>query len=182
MVRTNQLPNWNRLDLVTNSFGQGIAVTPIQIVSAMATIANDGLRMRPHFVREIRSSGETRPVAPEPVEQVVSPRTARTLRGMMVQVLEQKALEQWRVPNFRTAGKTGTADYATIAGYKSGKTIASVVALAPAESPRFAILIRLDAPEAIYGGRVAVPVLADLLPALYTHYRIPPSDAVPGGQ
>jgi cell division protein FtsI/penicillin-binding protein 2 len=182
MIRTNQRPDWNRLDLVTNSFGQGVAVTPIQVISAMASIANDGLRMRPHFVREIRSPRGTQTIAPEPVERVISPHTAQTLRGMMVQVLEQKALEQYRVPGFRTAGKTGTADYATIGGYKSGKTVASVVALAPAESPRLAILIRLDAPEAIYGGRVAVPVLSELLPALYTYYRIAPSDAVPGGQ
>jgi cell division protein FtsI/penicillin-binding protein 2 len=116
------------------------------------------------------------------VSQVVSPRIAQTLRGMMVHVLEQQALEQWKVPGYRAAGKTGTADYATIGGYKSGKTYASVVALAPAEAPRFAILIRLDAPAAIYGGVVAVPVLAELLPALYTYYRVPPTEAIPGGQ
>jgi cell division protein FtsI/penicillin-binding protein 2 len=182
MVRTNQRADWNKIDLVTNSFGQGIAVTPIQVAAAMATIANDGARMRPRFVREIRSPGGIQTIPPEQVGQVVSPRTAQTLRGMMVHVLEQQALEQWRIPGYRTAGKTGTADYATIAGYKSGKTFASVVAMAPAEAPRFAISIRLDAPDAIYGGRVAVPVLAELLPALYTYYRVAPSDAIPGGQ
>jgi len=182
MVRTNQRADWNKLDLVTNSFGQGIAVTPIQLASAMAAVANDGLRMRPRFVRELRSPRGIQTIAPEPVSQVVSPRIAQTLRGMMVHVLEQQALEQWRIPGYRAAGKTGTADYATIGGYKSGKTYASVVALAPAEAPRFAILIRLDAPAAIYGGVVAVPVLAELLPALYTYYRVPPTEAIPGGQ
>jgi cell division protein FtsI/penicillin-binding protein 2 len=182
MVRTNQRPDWNKLDLVTNSFGQGIAVTPIQLAAAMSSLANDGLRMRPHFVREIRSPQGVQTIAPQAEAQVVSPRTAQTLRGMMVHVLEQPALEQWRIPGYRAAGKTGTADYATIGGYRSGKTYASVVALTPAEAPRLAILIRLDAPAAIYGGVVAVPVLAELLPALYTYYRIPPSDTIPGGQ
>ncbi|MFN0072102.1 MAG: peptidoglycan D,D-transpeptidase FtsI family protein [Chloroflexota bacterium] len=182
MVRTNRTSDWNKLDLITNSFGQGIAVTSMQVVTAMSAIANDGLRMRPRLVREIRTPNGVQTIPPEPVEQVISPRTAQTLRGMMVHVLEQKALEQWRLPGYHAAGKTGTADYATIAGYKTGKTFASVVALAPAEAPRFAILIRLDAPEAIYGGRVAVPVLAELLPALYTYYRVPPSEAIPGGQ
>lgn len=182
MMRTPRVTDWNRLDLVTNSFGQGIAVTPIQVITAMASLGNDGLMMRPRFVREIRRPGGVETIAPEPVEQVISPRTAQVLRGMMVHVLEQKSLEPYRIPGYRAAGKTGTADYATIGGYKSGKTYASVVALAPAEAPRFAVLIRLDAPEAIYGGRVAVPVLAELLPALYTYYRIPPSEGIPGGQ
>lgn len=182
MMRTPAAAHWNRLDLVTNSFGQGIALTPMQVITAVAGVGNDGLMMQPRFVREIRRPDGVESVDPRPVRQIVSPYTAQVLRGMMVHVIEQKALDQYRIPGYRTAGKTGTADFATVGGYKSGKTFASVVALAPAAEPRFAILIRLDAPEAIYGGRVAVPVLAGLLPELYAYYRVPPSDIVPGGQ
>jgi stage V sporulation protein D (sporulation-specific penicillin-binding protein) len=181
-VRTYRSPAWNRLDLATNSFGQGIAATPIQVITAMSAIANDGVLMKPHLVQEIRRPEGIQTIAPEPVERIISPRTAQVLRGMMVHVLEQKDLEQWRVPGYRTAGKTGTADFAANGGYNTGKTFASVIAFAPAAEPRFAILIRLDAPEKIYGGVVAVPVLSELLPQLYTYARIPPSDAIPGGQ
>ena len=73
------------------------------------------------------------------------------------------------------AAKTGTADFPTDLGYTSGKTFASMVALIPADSPKLAILIRLDAPEAIYGGAVAAPVLKRVGSEFAAYYRIPPT-------
>lgn len=175
--------NWGRIDLATNSYGQGIAVTPIQVISAVSAIANQGVRMRPRLVRELRRGAERSPLPPEPVGQVISPRAAAELTQMMVAVLEQKALEQYRVPGYRLAGKTGTADLPTAAGYTSGKTYASAVVFGPLPDPAFTILIRIDAPEAIYGGVVAVPVVKTLVENLVAYFRIParpaPDEAQP---
>lgn len=177
-VRRPGSERWTRLDLATNSYGQGIAVTPIQMVAAIAAIANDGVLMRPQIVRELRRGGTVQPVHPEVVRRVVSAKTARTLTEMMVEVMNQKALEQHRAHNrlegYQIAGKTGTADFPTDLGYTSGKTFASLVGFAPAENPRFVMLVRLDAPEGIYGGVAAAPVFMRIARDLLAYYRIPP--------
>jgi cell division protein FtsI/penicillin-binding protein 2 len=111
------------------------------------------------------------------VRRVVSPTTARTLRDMMVAVDEQPSLQPFRIPGYRVAAKTGTADVPTNLGYTSGKTFASIVALLPADRPKLAVLIRIDAPEAIYGGVVAAPVLQHLGQELLDYYRIPAATA-----
>ena len=92
---------------------------------------------------------------------------------MMAAVLEQPALEAHRVPGYRFAGKTGTADIPTNLGYTSGKTFASIVAFGPLPNPKFSLLIRLDGPEAIYGGAAAAPVLKRLAQDLVAYYRLP---------
>jgi cell division protein FtsI/penicillin-binding protein 2 len=177
-LRTNQTAGWTRVDLATNSYGQGVAVTPLQLLSATASLAHDGIRMKPQFVREVRGPNGTQVIEPEMVDQVVSPKTARTVVEMMVEVAQQESLRQHRIPGYRIALKTGTADTPTNLGYNLDLTFASVVALLPADDPRFAVLIRLDGPEALYGGVVAAPVVKQLAQELFTYYRIPPSDPV----
>jgi len=172
-MRTPNDPAWSVVDLATNAFGQGIAVTPLQMLNAIAAIGNDGVLMKPTIIKEIdRPEG---PVISEPkqVRRVISAETARKVREMMVAVDEQPALQAQRIPGLRVAAKTGTADFPTNLGYTSGKTFASMVALIPADRPRLAILIRLDAPEAIYGGTVAAPVLKRVGAELAAYYRIP---------
>lgn len=178
MMRTPAMEGWTKVDLATNSFGQGIAVTSLQVLSAVASLANDGVLVRPQIVREVRRGADVEVVEPEPVRQAVSPRTARTLVNMMVEVANQEGLRPHRVPGYRMALKTGTADTPTSLGYDTGKTFASVVALLPADDPKFAVLIRLDGPEAIYGGATAAPVLKQVAQELFSYYRIPPSDLV----
>ncbi len=173
MVRSNQSDRWSRADLATNAYGQGITVTPLKMLSAIAALGNDGTLVRPRLVRELRSAEGATPLAPERVRQVVSPRTARTLLQMMVEVGQQEALKPHRVPGYTLALKTGTAETPTNLGYDQNYTFASVVSLFPAEAPRFAVLIRLDGPEALYGGVVAVPVLKQLAQELLAYYRIP---------
>jgi cell division protein FtsI/penicillin-binding protein 2 len=174
-VRTNHDPDWTRVDQATNAFGQGIAVTPVQLLQAVSVFANDGQLVRPRLVREIRGPNGVVDIPPEVERQVVSPETARTLVQMMVAVDEQPDLIPDRVPGYRIAVKTGTADTPTNVGYNTALTIGSLVALFPAEQPRFAVLIRLDGPEKLYGGLVAAPVLKDLAQELLTYYRVPPS-------
>jgi cell division protein FtsI (penicillin-binding protein 3) len=174
-IRTPDDSAWTIVDLATNAFGQGMAVTPLQMLNAVATIGNDGVLMRPTIIKEIDGPDGLQVVEPRQIRRVISSETARTLREMMVTVIEQPALQPHRIPGIRVAGKTGTADFPTDLGYTSGKTFASIVALIPAERPKLAILIRLDAPEAIYGGAVAAPVLKRVGSELAAYYRIPTS-------
>jgi cell division protein FtsI/penicillin-binding protein 2 len=174
-VRTNTNPDWTRVDQATNAFGQGIAVTPVQLLQAEAAFANDGQLVRPRLVRAIRGPDGVQDLAPQVVRQVVSPQTAHSLLQMMVAVDEQPDLKPDRVAGYRIAAKTGTADTPTNVGYNTALTIGSLVALFPAEAPRFAVLIRLDGPEKLYGGLVAAPVLKELAQELLTYYRVPPS-------
>lgn len=179
-VRTNTTDGWTRVDLATNSYGQGIAVTPVQMLQAVASFANDGVLMRPRLVREVRGADGPRALEPEAVSRTVSPETARTLVRMMTEVGAQEAYNPYQVPGYRVALKTGTADTPTSLGYNTSRTFASTVALLPAESPRFAVLVRIDGPEALYGGVAAVPVLMQLAGEMFTYYGIPPSEPIPG--
>ncbi len=177
-VRTNASDRWSRVDLATNAYGQGIAVTPLQMLAAVAAFGNDGTIMRPRLVREVRDANGTTILQPEPVRRAVSPKTARTVLQMMVEVAQQEDLKPHRIPGYTLALKTGTADTPTNLGYDLNHTFASVVSIFPAEEPRFAVLIRLDGPEALYGGVVAVPVLKQLAQEMLTYYRVPPNDLV----
>jgi cell division protein FtsI/penicillin-binding protein 2 len=175
-MRTNKDPGWTVVDRATNAFGQGIAVTPVQLLEAIAVFANDGKLVRPRLVRAVRGPSGEQDLAPEVVPgQVVSPQTARTLIQMMVAVDEQPDLIPDRVSGYKIAVKTGTADTPTNVGYNTALTIGSLVSLFPADAPRFAVLIRLDGPEKLYGGLVAAPVLKDLAQELLTYYRVPPT-------
>jgi cell division protein FtsI/penicillin-binding protein 2 len=143
------------------------------MLNAVAAIGNDGVLMRPTVVKEIDGPEGPRPIEPRQIRRVLSVETARMLREMMVTVIDQPALLPHRIPGIRVAGKTGTADFPTDLGYTSGKTFASIVALVPADKPKLAILIRLDAPEAMYGGTAAAPVLKRVGSELAAYYRIP---------
>jgi cell division protein FtsI/penicillin-binding protein 2 len=174
-VRTNQDADWTRVDQATNSFGQGIAVTPVQLLQAESVFANDGQLVRPRLVRAIRGPDGVVDLPPEVERQVVSPQTAHSLLQMLVAVDEQPDLIPDRVAGYRIAAKTGTADTPTNLGYNTALTIGSLVALFPADAPRFAVLIRIDGPEKLYGGLVAAPVLKELAQELLTYYRVPPT-------
>ncbi|MBI4494018.1 MAG: penicillin-binding protein 2 [Chloroflexi bacterium] len=180
LVRSYRDPGWGRIDLATNSYGQGIAVTPLQMLTAVSALANGGVLMQPTLVKEVRANGQTQRVAPTTVRRVVSEQTARSLTEMMIAVAQQPALEAYRLPGYVLAAKTGTSDFPTATGYTSGKTYASVVAFAPAHRPRFSILIRIDGPEALYGGVVAMPVLKSLASEIFSYLRIP-AEPLPAG-
>jgi len=174
-MRTPRTPGWTRIDQATNAYGQGIAVTPLQLLQAESVFANEGRLVRPRFVRAIVGPGGIQELEPQVVRQVVSAKTARTMLQMMVAVHEQAALKPYRVAGYHIAAKTGTADTPTNVGYNTDLTVGSLVALLPAEQPRFAVLIRLDGPERLYGGIVAAPVLQQLAQELLDYYRVPPS-------
>jgi len=167
---------WTRTDLATNSYGQSISVTPLQMITAIAAIGNHGVLMRPQLVREIRGPEGVERMTPEPIRQVVSPKTADTVLDMMVSHWRQSAFTSIQIAGYTLATKSGTADIPGPGGYSSGKTYASMVGFGPIPNPRFVIMVRLDRPEAVYGGTVAAPVLRELANDLFSYYRIPPTE------
>lgn len=153
---------WSRVGLANIAFGQGVAATPLQMLQAAATIANEGVRVAPRIVRRASEGPETVGwPAPSPPVRVISAKTARTVTRMMTWVTrEGGTAEAAAIPGFRVAGKTGTAqkiDPVTRA-YSRELYVASFVGFVPASSPEVVVLVLLDEPKrSYYGGKVAAP-------------------------
>ncbi len=178
-VRLPADPDWYRADLASNSFGQGLSATPLQVIGMVSAIANGGTLMRPYVVQETRGADGVRTTRPEAVRRVISEATARTLTAMMREVVEANALA--RVPGYSAAGKSGTAYVPTReAGprgdaYVEEVTIPSYVGFAPLNDPRVAILVKLDyLSSADFGGVLTAPVFARLARDVLTYLRVPP--------
>jgi cell division protein FtsI/penicillin-binding protein 2 len=167
-------PEWHESDLGTNSFGQGLAVTPLQMVMAVGALANRGVMIRPHVVDALVEGGRVVYAKRISAGQVISKDTARTVTEMMVEVVERGApLAQ--VDGYRIAGKTGTAQTPVVGGYDPNLTIASFIGFAPADDPRFVVLVKLDKPTASsWGTQTAAPTFATVARILFTQLEIPP--------
>jgi cell division protein FtsI/penicillin-binding protein 2 len=166
---------WHESDLATNSFGQGLSVTPLQMISAVAAIANDGVLMQPFIVAEKHyDDGRVEHAQPVPLDWAVSPETARMVVEMMAQTVEYGATRA-QVTGYRVAGKTGTAQLPTAFGYDETKTIASFVGFAPVDDPQVIVLVRLDKPtSSSWGSQTAAPSFARLAERLFVLLGIPP--------
>lgn len=155
-------PLWSPFDLATNSFGQGLAVTPLQVTAAVSVIANGGLLVRPHVAEAMIYRGQVIKPGTTVIRRVIKPETAATMRSMMVDVVEN-GTKTAQVPGYRVAGKTGTAQIATESGYHLTETIHSFVGFAPAENPIFVALVKLDKPTASpWAEYTAAPTFAEL--------------------
>ena len=174
MLKTPGDPDWHESDLGTNSFGQGIAVTPLQMAMAVAAVANDGLLMKPYVVQQIGEGDRTLWVQPTVVRRTVQAQTARTLTAMLATAVEQET-ELAQVPGYRVAGKTGTAQIPVPGGYHPTLTVASFVGYLPADDPAFVILVVINKPQVSpWGGQVAAPVFAHIAQQLVTLLDVPP--------
>ncbi len=174
---------WSRMRLANIGFGQGISVTPLQLLSAYCAIANGGWLVRPRLLRAImHPDGATEHAGRPQPEHILSEATCERMRRVMTRVVEEGTGKTARVPGRTVAGKTGTAQKPTPeAGFKSGKYIASFAGFAPAEDPKIAVLVIIDEPRrAHYGGIVAAPASRAICERALTHLRVPP--ATPGAQ
>ena len=168
---------WSPVDLATNSFGQGISVTPLQMVQAASVIANGGELVRPRIVRAVITENDVRAVPIVIERRVIREDTAAQLRLMMQAVVDGVAGHPAQTPGWPVAGKSGTSDVAEEGVYLEGESIASFVGFAPADDPRVVVLIKLDRPQGqIFGGVVAAPVLSDVLEDALPYLGIPPSN------
>jgi cell division protein FtsI/penicillin-binding protein 2 len=174
-LRTPGDLRWHDSDLGANAYGQGLAVTPLQMISAVAAVANEGRLMRPFLVsRQVMPDGTVRTSEPVVRGQPISADTARALTEMLVQVVEE-GVPQAHVPGYRIAGKTGTAEIPVPGGYDPNWTIASFVGYGPVEDPQLIILVRLDRPRtARSGAETAAVVFSRLASRLFALLGIPP--------
>jgi cell division protein FtsI/penicillin-binding protein 2 len=181
-VRTaeNDPASWREVDMATNSFGQGISVTPLQMAMAIASLANDGKLMKPMLVKEvIGPDGKVQKTEPEVVRQVVSPETARTLLDMMGVVVEGVPTSLLDVKGYTVGGKTGTANVASPrGGYKDETYISSFVGVVPLENPELMIMVKIDEPKGLpWGTVVAAPAFGRIAQGALAYFKIPPYDA-----
>ena len=167
---------WYEVDLATNSFGQGISLTPIQMVMAIGSVANEGKMMAPHVVKSMIIDGRQYEVNPVIVGTPLKPETATTLTSMLVTSLEEESSVAL-VEGYSVAGKTGTAEIPTEFGYTSSVTNTSFVGWGPAEDPKFLVYIWLEKPTiSIWGSEVAAPVFSDIVKNLVVLMDIPPDN------
>lgn len=172
------------VSLATQSFGQGMTSTAVQLASAWGALANGGVLMRPYLVSKVVDPDgvvllENRPTE---VRQVVSAATARKVISMLESVVVKGGTApKAAMEDYRVAGKTGTAQKADpVARGYSDKRLASFVGVLPAENPRAVILVIVDEPKTdVYGGLVAAPAFKEIATAAMAHLAVPPSREVP---
>jgi cell division protein FtsI/penicillin-binding protein 2 len=167
---------WQEIDIATASFGQGIAVTPIQMIRAVSAIANGGNLMEPKIVKAmVDTSGKTTTIPPKNIKTIFSKKTAEQVTEMMVAAVENGEAKYAKPPGYRIAGKTGTAQIPVEGYYDDKKTIASFVGFAPADTPKFVMLVTLREPSSSqWGSETAAPLFFNIAKDLFLYYGISP--------
>lgn len=176
---------WTPIDQATTAFGQGaMAMTPLQLVAAVGTVANGGIFVQPHLIRRIydpRTGVTEKWTAPEK-HSVIRPDTAHLVSELLAENIEQGTQMAGKVPGYRVAGKTGTAQKTAEGGrgYIAGATIASFIGYMPANNPQLLCLVVVDSPHAEggWGNTVAGPVFNAICVEAARYLGIPPSQAI----
>ena len=167
---------WSPSQLATNSFGQGIAVTPLQILQAYATIARGGVPVRPRLVSAVITDEGVQHFEPRLEDRAISRETAATVTRMMQAVVDGVLGHPAQVEGWPIAGKSGTSDVVEDGIYLEDESIASFAGFAPADDPRVVVLIRIDRPQGeLFGGIVAAPIFSELMTAVLPYLGVPPT-------
>lgn len=168
------------IQFYTAAYGQGITVTPLQMVSAYAALANGGVLMRPQIVESIgHADGEVEMIQPEEIRRVISKETSEAIGHMLRSVVVNGHGKRADVPGYEVVGKTGTAQVAKTdgGGYEEGKTIGSFAGYAPRENPRFVVLMKVDNPKDVqWAESSAAPAFGQLMRFLLEYARIEPTE------
>ena len=168
--------DWYAADLGTNSFGQGVATSPIQMTTAISAVANEGVMMAPKIVHSVISEGYQHLIEQRVAGTPIKAETAKVLTEMLARSLEVESSEAL-VTGYRMAGKTGTAEIPTPFGYTSNETNVSFVGWGPADDPRFLVYVWLEKPSSsIWGSEVAAPVFREAVEKLVILLNLPPDD------
>jgi cell division protein FtsI/penicillin-binding protein 2 len=166
--------DWYESDLATNSFGQGISVTPVQMLMAVSAIANDGQMVVPRVVKAVVDRDRQYNTSPQVAGTPITPETAQTLTAMLAVSLESEASNAL-VEGYRVAGKTGTAEIATPAGYTLDVTNTSFVGWGPVDDPQFIVYVWLEKPQSSqWGSEVAAPIFSEVVQRLVVLMNLPP--------
>lgn len=176
--------NWSDAQLATTSFGQGIATTPLQMITAHTPLANAGRLMKPMIVDRIEhADGTVEKHEPIIIDQVITPQTAETITAMLVSSGDIGFAKAGRPDGYAVAGKTGTSQIAGPGGkYETGTgaTIASYVGYGPVENPKFIVLVKIDRAaykSIVHGAVAAAPLFKEIAAFLFQYYGIPPDRA-----
>lgn len=171
---------WRAARQSTVSFGQGVAVTPLQIVTATSAIANKGVRVEPRIIQKITSpEGKVLKEFAPVKTRTLSEKTADDVLAMMREVVESKhgTAHIAKIPGYQLGGKTGTADK-VVGGRYNGDVMSSFVGVLPADKPQFVVFVLFDAPKtAHYASQTAVPVFREICRNLITYYGLQPTEA-----
>jgi cell division protein FtsI (penicillin-binding protein 3) len=172
---------WARHEAAYAAIGQGVSVTPIQLVRAFAAVANGGYLPRPYVVAKV-GEADNRPL-PERSRPILSPPTIRTLLRLLEAVVEEGTGRSAAVPGYSVAGKTGTAQKAVPGhGYAANRFVASFAGFVPSRHPRIVGLVVVDEPRGlIHGGEVASPVFSAILKQVLPLLGVPPDRRSPSG-
>jgi len=179
-ARALPLPDtWSQVRLDTIGFGQGVVVTPLQMLVSDITTINGGRLLEPHIVKEIRyPNGNVDKTQTKLIRQVINPETSAKMSAMLTSVVENGVAGLAKVKGYYVGGKTGTAQVADpeTGRYSADKKIISFFGFAPAEKPKFAVLIILDNPKGLsFASGTAAPMFHDLASKLLNYYMIPPT-------
>lgn len=175
----NKPENSNDHTYATMSFGQSIAVTPLQMITAYAAIANGGKMMEPYLLDGKVVNGQNVGGSDKKSgQQIISPEAATKLTQMLIDTVDHGEGHQAKVPGYKVAGKTGTAQVPDPkGGYYSGKDIGSFIGFAPAENPRFVVLAKVDEPQGVaWAETTAAPIVGEMLQRLLNYYEVPPTE------
>lgn len=166
--------DWYPVDLGTNAFGQGVSVTPLQMLTAVSAIANDGHMVTPHVLYSMLRDGHQYTVTSQPAGSPVSAETAHTLSEMLAISLEQES-SLALLPGYRLAGKTGTAQIPTEYGYDATHTNVSFIGWGPVDDPRFMVYVWMSEPSAsIWSSETAAPVFSRVAEETVIMLNLPP--------
>ena len=171
---------WSDLTRATVSFGAGVAVTPLQMASVYATIANGGTWVQPRLVdATIGPDGVRHDAAPPVTRRVLQASTTQTLTQMLAYVVQDGTGVSAQIPGYQVAGKTGTAKKLDANGHYISKYVASFIGFLPASRPRVVIAVIIDEPRTVYGGVAAAPVFQEVARYAIQRLGIEAAPAVP---
>jgi cell division protein FtsI/penicillin-binding protein 2 len=166
--------DWYNVDLGTNAFGQGVTVTPLQMMMAVSSVANDGHMVTPHVLYSMLRDGHQYNVPSQYAGSPISTETANTLNEMLAISLEKES-SQALLSGYRLAGKTGTAQIPTDIGYDASHTNASFIGWGPADDPQFMVYVWLQKPStSIWSSETAAPVFSEVVEQTVVLLNIPP--------
>lgn len=168
------------INFYTASFGQGISVTPIQLISAYAALANDGILMKPQIIDRFRyKDGREEEVEPQQVRQVISEDSAKQVSDMLRSVVVNGHGKRADVPGYQVGGKTGTAQVAKTGakGYEEGINIGSFAGYAPVNDPQFVVLVKIENPKGVvWAESSAAPTFGEVMKFLLEYHKVKPTE------
>lgn len=168
--------SWYEIDASTATFGQGISITPLQLITGVNSIANKGNLVKPYVISKIiTDEGKKITIQPEVKRKVISETTAKVVTYMMVNAVEKGEAKWAKLPEYKIAGKTGTAQIPVAGHYDPNQTITSFIGFFPPDKPRITMLVLYDRPKSsIYGAETAAPTFFSIAKELINYYNIQP--------